>query len=466
MNYMTMLTAISKELGENYTYSSQTAHAVELWSKMYKGKAPWNMGNVCSAGISASIASEVAKLVTIEFKSNIEGSELLNNAYQNLLKSLRKYTEYGLAKGSLIIKPIVDMGGIRTQFIQADRFFPIDFDGSGELTKCVLAEQIRQGKTVYTLLEIHSMNNGILTVENKAFKSLSDGILGSRVSLSEVPQWADLAEQTRFLGIDSLPFGLFKCPPANNIDSDSPLGVSVYSRATELIREADKRYSQICWEYESKETAIHVSESMLKYNKEQDSFEYPQGKDRLYRAFDISSGATDKPLIETFSPDIRSSSLFEGYNNQLRMIEFACSLAYGTISDPNNIDKTATEIKASKQRSYTLVSDCQAAMQKALEDWAKGAFFWLKIYRFENSSSYKMNFEWGDSILADPDSERKQDIQDLNLGIMRPEEYRAKWYGEDEKTALNNLPQSAEVMEDEISVSNHSNLGNVENAEV
>ena len=58
-----------------------------------------------------------------------------------------------------------------------------------------------------------------------------------------------------------------------------------------------------------------------------------------------------------------------------------------------------------------------------------------------------MDFEWGDSILADPDSERKQDIQDLNLGIMRPEEYRAKWYGEDEKTALNNLPQSAEVME-------------------
>lgn len=447
MNYMTMLTAISKELGENYTYSSQTAQAVELWSKMYKGKAPWNVGDVYSAEISASIASEAAKLVTIEFKSDIKGSKLLNKAYRQVIKNLRKYTEYGLAKGSLIIKPIVDKDGIRTQFIQADRFFPIAFDGSGELTKCVLAEQIRQGKTVCTLLEIHSMDKGILTVENRAFKSLSDGVLGSRISLSEVSEWAELAEQTSFSGIDSLPFGLFKCPPANNIDSDSPLGVSIYSRAVPLIREADKRYSQICWEYESKEAAIHVAESMLKYDKEQDKFNYPQGRERLYRALDISSGATEKPLIETYSPEIRSAALFEGYNNQLRMIEFACSLAYGTISDPNNVDKTATEIKASKQRSYTLISDCQTAMQNALEGWAKGAFFWLKIYGLEQNSSYKMNFEWGDSILADPESERKQDIQDVSMGIMRPEEYRAKWYGESLDEALKNLPQSSEVVE-------------------
>ena len=40
-----------------------------------------------------------------------------------------------------------------------------------------------------------------------------------------------------------------------------------------------------------------------------------------------------------------------------------------------------------------------------------------------------------------------QDIQDLNLGILRPEEYRAKWMGEDIDTALQNLPQKAEVIE-------------------
>lgn len=449
MNYTTMLSAVVKELGDEYTYSSLMAGAIELWSKMYMGKAPWNNGTVLSAGVSSSIASEVAKLVTIELNSEIDGSDLLNTEYQkNVLSKLRKFAEYGLAKGSLIIKPIVDENGLRTQFIQADRFFPISFDSGGNLTKCVLADQLRKGKTIYTLLEIHTIENGILTVENRVFKSQSDGILGSRIDLTEVDKWAALSPNPeRFSGINKLPFGLFRCPIANNIDSDSPLGVSVYSRAVELIREADRRYSGECWEFEAKEAAVNVAESMLKYNKEQDKYDYPGGKERLYRAFDISKGVADEALIETYSPDIRQKAYSDGYNEQLRKIEFACSLAYGTISDPNNVDKTATEIESSKQRSYTLVSDCQAAMQTALEEWAEGAFFWARLYGFERGSSYDMSFEWGDSILANPEAEREEDRKDLANGTLRPEEYRAKWRDEDIDTALANLPQSAEVIE-------------------
>ena len=235
---------------------------------------------------------------------------------------------------------------------------------------------------------------------------------------------------------------------ATNLSSfSSPLGVSVYSRAVDLIKEADRRYSNICWEYEATETAVHVAESMLDYDKENDRVIYPGGRERLYRKIHYNTGAADKPLIDVFSPQIRSTELFDGWNNQLRMIEFACSLAYSTLSDPQNVDKTAEEIKSSKQRSYTFIADTQSCLQTALEEWIDAAWFWSQIYNLVPNSSYKVDFEWGDSIISDPDEKRKQDIQDLNLGIMRPEEYRAKWYNEDINTELQNLPQSAEVIE-------------------
>ena len=63
------------------------------------------------------------------------------------------------------------------------------------------------------------------------------------------------------------------------------------------------------------------------------------------------------------------------------------------------------------------------------------------------TSGYKFVCDFKDSIKTDEETERKQDIQDLNLGILRPEEYRAKWMGEDIDTALQNLPQKAEVIE-------------------
>lgn len=452
MNYINMFSAIikefnrDKELSASYSYNTEMARAVELWSRMYRGKAPWNNDRTPCAGLAASIAAETAKLVTIEFKSSITGSDFLDKAYRKgVLPKLRKFTEYGLAKGSLVIKPIADNGRIRTQFIQADRFFPVSFDESGDVTKCVFAERIRQGNSVCTLLEIHSIDNGILTVENRAYRSMTDGVLGSEIALSEVGCWAELARQGKFSGIDKLPFGLFRVPLANHIDSDSPLGVSAYSRAAELIREADRRYGNICWEYEAKEAAVHIAESMLDYDKEQDRYKVPEGRERLYRAVGIDAVAIGKPLLDVYSPEIRSSALYEGFNNQLRLIEFNCSLAYGTLSDPNNVDKTAEEIKSSKQRSYTFVTDVQGALENALADWAEGAHFWAQIHGFD-SSPYDISFEWGDSILADPNAEREQDMKDLANGTLRPEEYRAKWRDEDIETALANLPEQAQVI--------------------
>ena len=455
MNYSIMYGEIIKILNKSspqqYGYNSEMADKIQLWSRMYENKSPWLSKNVISANLPVQIAYETAKLVTLELKSEIKGgaaAKYLNEIYQrDVLKKLRKFAEYGLAKGSLIIKPIADETGIKTQFIQADCFFPISFDGSGNLIKCVLTDQIRKGRSIYTLLEIHTLSGMTYTIENRLFKSENDSLLGSETNLSDVDNWAKLPTNFKAVNVKKIPLGFFRCPMANQIDSSSPLGVSVYSRAVDLIKEADRRYSNICWEYEATETAVHVSESMLDYDKENDKFIYPGGNERLYRKVHYNTGAADKPLIDVFSPQIRSTELFDGWNNQLRMIEFACSLAYSTLSDPQTVDKTAEEIKTSKQRSYTFIADTQSSLQAALEDWIDAAWFWTQIYNLVPNGKYKTDFDWGDSIISDPDEKRKQDIQDLNLGIMRPEEYRAKWYNEDINTALQNLPQSAEVIE-------------------
>lgn len=456
LNYTTLydeiIKVINKEGKKTYYYDAETALNVELWETMYQGCPYWIDGNVIkSMNLPAAISAEFSKLVTFEMKTEIKGSSFanyINKEYQSgVVEKLRKYIEYGLAKGSLVIKPIPTENGIRTQFIQAGQFFPIEFDGSGNIKKCVFAEQLRKGKYVFTLLEIHTLSNEILTIENKAFKSGNDSTLGVEIALSEVDEWAVLAPVVKFSGAKKLPFGLFTCPLANQINMNSPLGVSVFSRATELIAEADRRYSDICWEYEAKQAAVHISTSMLNKNPDTGDFEVPEGRERLYRKVEYNTGAVDKPLIDTYSPDIRSTALFDGLNNQLRLIEFNCSLAYGTLSDPNNVDKTAEEIRSSKKRSYDFVQDVHNSMASALTDWADAAWFWSQIYHLAPNGNYEVVFEWGDSILADPEAERQNDRYDLANGTLRPEEYRAKYRNETIEQALANLPQVAQVIE-------------------
>lgn len=459
MKFSKMLTAITEILNQNadtevdVCMTSEMARKIELWTAMYENKAPWlDRKIVKSAQIPAAIASEVARLVTLEMKSEITGSaaaEYLNDQYQKkVLSGLRRYAEYGCAKGGLILKPYVTKTGLTVQYVQADCFFPLSFDDSGRIQQCVFTEQFRKGKKIYARLEVHELQGEQIRITNRAFVATNDYSLGSEINVNSVDRWSELEPEMILAGSDRLLFGYFRVPLANATDSDSPLGVSAYSRAPELIEEGDRRYSNICWEYEGTQLAVHAATTLFKYNRDMDKFEYPGGKERLYRNVEYNSGATDKPFMETFSPEIRDTALFNGFNNQMKLIEFACCLAYGTLSDPQNVDKTATEIKASKQRSYTFVSDTQQALQKALEDLVYAMNFWAALYGLiPPGAEYQVSFDWDDSIVVDAEEDRKRDREDVAMGVMSLAEYRSKWYGETLEEAEKNLPSPANVEE-------------------
>ena len=452
MKYTNMYLAIRKVLGgeqTDFAMTNKTAAQIELWSRMFSGKSPWLNDKIQDAELSPAIAGEIARLITLELQSKVDGSTravYIDKFYRGVLKNLRIQVEYGCAKGGLIIKPYVSTSGISVQFLHADCFFPIEFDGD-KITKCAFIEQFKNGNSIYTRVEYHSLSDSMLTVKNRAFVAHTEAVLGSDVSLDSIPRWSELSPGVTFSGVSKLPFGYFKVPAANNVDSESPLGVSVYARAVGLIREADRRYSQINWEYDSKETAIHIATSLLKYRQDLDKFEYPGGKERLYREMEYNSGAIDKPFIEAFSPDIRDQSFYNGWNQQMRRIEFNCNLAYGTLSDPNNTDKTAEEIRASKQRSYAFVSDCQTSLQTALEDTVDAMNFWCDIYNLAPPGVCNMTYNWDDSIVVDADKERQTDREDVAMGVMQPWEYRMKHYGEDEETAKKMIAEPAGVIE-------------------
>ena len=50
-------------------------------------------------------------------------------------------------------------------------------------------------------------------------------------------------------------------------------------------------------------------------------------------------------------------------------------------------------------------------------------------------------------MIVDAEEERNQDRSDVAMGVMRLEEYRAKWYGETLEEAAKNLPEPAMVEE-------------------
>ena len=156
-------------------------NAVEKWYQMYLDQAPWiDRESVFSLNLPAFISGEIARQVLLEVKWNITGknaaesgtgeevmnprAEYLKAEFEKLIDStaFRAKLEQGCAAGGMIIKPYpnTETGHIHFDWAMDWGFYPIAFDDDGNLTDFIIPDIFREGRTIYTRLERHTVING------------------------------------------------------------------------------------------------------------------------------------------------------------------------------------------------------------------------------------------------------------------------------------------------------------------
>ena len=495
---------ISQALKITPVVSDKMMEAIDLWSRLYKGKAPWvkepsfnDPSRVVSLGLPSFIASEKARMATLEMKSeitspnplskvndretkdivdndhiNVYESEIetsprvqfLNKVYQNnILARLRPNLEYGIATGGLIIKPYVVLldeeidnvkARIDVDFISADNFIPLAFTVNGDITKAVFVQTKVDTDAIYRRLEIHELVDGCrCVVTNKAYMNRNKPVnsadsyntdLGEEIPLSAVPEWKNFEPEVTIENVDKLLFAYFKMPEANTVDPSSPLGMSGYGRAVDLIRDADEQYSRLLWEFEATEAAIDVDRDALKPYEDASGATHtirPDLQNRLFRKLDLGND----DLYQPYLPSIRDASLINGLNTILTRIEDVCALSRGTISTSNIEATTATELKILRQRSYSMNADIQKTLEGTLRDVIKIMDIYCTLYKIVPEADYEVSFEWDDSILVDTAEEMSKRVTLIANGIYSKTEFRMWYFGETEAQAR----QALKIIEDE-----------------
>lgn len=450
-------TEIKNALGIDTAVSSQMTNAIDLWGSIYANRAPW-VGKKCkSMNLGKAIASSFAMMATIEMESVVD-DEVINMEYQKLVDKLREYTEYGCGKGGFAAKPYLSNGEIAFDITQAEYFFPTAFDSKKRITGAIFIDRKIEGKNVYTRAEHHVFEQGNYVITNRAFLKTNvidytvQNDFGKEISLSEVEEWADIQPKTIITDIEQPLFAYFRMPGANPIDDKTPLGMSVYGNAVDQIKEADRQWTRTMWEYEATEAAIFADQTLFRpkysggYGKPGGfasmEKEIPEGKERLFHLMQFKGD--EKDMLIPYGPEIRDSALFHGLDQILKRIEYNVGLSFGILSDPANVDKTATEVIASKQRMYSTVKDIQKALQQFLEDAAYAIAGMMAVSGLYENMDYSISFNWDDSILVDKNTELLMMQQDANSRLIRPEYYIAKKYGLDLEQAKEMMPEQHE----------------------
>lgn len=432
-------TTLKQIVGKDITLSDKMIDAINEWKQMLNGQADWITDSIVSLGIEEGICREFADCALVEMETSLS-NERLDRIYQKNISNLNENIQEGLALGSFVLKPL---GEAAAEFVSADKIIPISFGDDGKPNDIAFLTVKKVGDVDYfTRFERHYFINGNLTIENKCFHSQTSRDIGLPYSLEAVEEWANIDPgPITYPGMNRMDFGYYRNPIKNRIDG-SVCGVSVYESAVDLIRKADIQGARLDWEYESGERAIHVDNKALKQDKSTGRFSMEKLKKRLYRGLNLEAGK-DQELLKEYSPEMRDEAFKRGLEEYKREIEFSVGLAYGDLSDVQEVAKTATEIKTSKNRKYNRVTAIQNNLCDCLEDFAAG----LAFYNSMLNSGYEFSCKFNDSILTDEETERNQDRADVSMGAMQLWEYRMKWYGETEKQAKAAVRNPAEVIE-------------------
>lgn len=428
------LPAASREMDDN----------INLWYAMYINQPPWADCDVRPLGFPGSIGRELSRHALTEFSVTVSGSaraDFINEQMQTAAENFSKNLELGLCLGGIAFRPYADRNRILVE-AYTTAFTPTQFDGAGKCTGGVFkSNPVRQGNEWYIKLEYHTFQTAedgtsIYTIENRAFRSSKDGSIGAAVHLDSVEAWRGLNDKTTLGYLDGPLFAYFRPPMANRIEPGSNMGVSVYSgEVAELIKQADEQWERIWWEFKSGERKIFSDGSI----------EPGQLSDRLFIRGAFTPEAN---LFQEFGPTFRNSELYEGFQYILKEIEFCTGLAFGTISDPQYVEKTATEAIITKHRQYVTEGDIQKAFEKTLNDLIYAMNAWCDLAQLAPAGNYKVDYNWGDGILDDPETKQREMEMDLRLvasGIMGPVEWRMKHFKEDEETARRMLPGMEEL---------------------
>ncbi len=430
---------IADALGIPCMVSDKMRTAMDEWENAYTDKSSWLTKRVRSMRLPATIAREFKRLALTEISVSVTDDQL-NKSMNAVVKQLRRKFDYGIATGGMLLKPYYSKNGAGVDISPQNHYLPVNFtDDSCNAVIC--PETIVLGKNFYTRLEYHyhDREKCTHTIENYCYRSGVPSSLGTACSLSEVSEWSDISPKKTFENAEKPLFAVFRMPDSNHIDLLSPLGVSAYADAMDFIRDADEQWERILWELVSSERAIDASEDLFRFRNGKPVL--PEGRERMFRC--LESTGNGSSIFNTFSPEIRDTSQFNSLNQILRRIENAVGLSYGTLSEMSEVEKTAEEIRSSKQRSFTRVCDIQEGLQESLSGLLYGMQYYRDYYSGSSKAAANLNVTFGDGILEDTEKELQRRFLLTQAGYYKPELLLSYYFGCTEEEARAMMPDNS-----------------------
>ena len=463
------------ELGGVPAFNQYYYNGIFIWKWLYRGfyklwhlvpcptiANPEGKRNLYRMNIAKAICAEMASLVwgeecTVNVsmagrESTDENPDPLNKFAQMVLsknafrEKMQESIEQGLALGGAAMKTwsevlrddegteIPESRKIMIGYAMADQFVPIAWDNA-KVTEGLFISRQAKGGYYYTRLEWHRWNGLTYTITNELYRAEitngktageSQDILGVRWPLADVYPY--LEEETVIPVSESL-FTYWRTPIANNLDDNSPLGMSIYGNALETLHALDICYDSFVREFRLGKKRIIVPARAVRTVVDPESgkmLRYFDATDETYEA--LASDTPDDLKIQDNSVELRVEEHIAAINAFLSIMCLQTGFSAGTFTfDQHNGLKTATEVVSENSKTYKTIKTVQNQLSPAIEHLVRNIIDVAILYDmdFEGqkiatlaAGGYNVSITFDDGVTQDRQTNINEGVMLVGAGLL------------------------------------------------
>ena len=440
---------------------------IDLWKSWYEGYVKafhryrvWNgmkyvPCRLYSLGMAKKVCEDWANLLINEkVKITLEGTkeqEYIDEVFRrnNFWVKANEMQELKAARGTVAYVPRVvnarlnaetgevnaSGADIRIDYVTADFILPLTWE-NGIITECAFGSHKAIKDDTYLYVSIHrKTDKGTYDIENLIYKDTKGSL--SEVNLTDVEGFENVApvihtaETQRMFVIDRLNI-------SNNIDQTLPMGVSAFANAIDQLKGCDIAYDSYVNEFQLGKKRIMLKPQATKdFHTGEPLFDT---NDIIFYVLPEDGEAGD--LIREIDMHLRTAEHNAGIQDMLNLLSSKCGFGENHYKYNGGSVATATQIISENSEMFRTIKKHEIILDDVLKELCRVLLRMGNIYMNAGlNEDVEITVDFDDSIIEDKETDFSRDMRMMQMGIMLPWEFRAKWMNEDEQTARAALPQ-------------------------
>ena len=496
------------ELGGVPAFNQYYYFGIFLWKWLYRGfykawhiipaptiEKPDNKRELYRMNMAKAVCAEMAGLVWGEectvnvsmegFEATDEKPDPLNEFVQKvfgenaLREKMQESIEQALALGGAAMKVYGDVmrdsngnevpetRRIKIGYAMADQFIPTAWDNAKVTEGCFISRIAKNGY-YFTRLEWHKWDGLTYTISNELYRAEmrqgADGsdqdILGVRWPLADIYPYL---EESTVIPVSESLFTYWRTPIANNLDDNSPLGMSMYGNALETLHALDICFDSFVSEFRLGRKRIIVPARCIKTVVDPVSgknIRYFDAADEVWEA--LATDTTEDLKVQDNTVELRVEEHVSAINAFLSILCLQTGFSVGTFTfDQNQGLKTATEVVSENSKTYKTIKTIQNQLAPAIEHMVRNIVDVAILYEMETegqkvealaAGGYHVSVTFDDGVTQDRQTNINEGVMLVGAGLLSK-----KTFLTDRKYGQGLTPEQAEQELSQIAEENKTN---------